>query len=441
MRTPLVLLFLALFSSPAIHAQTPAQKALNAEPEMQQIIEMKKESDERQNPQDDGVRRPSAIQDFVSLKGGQALLDRLEARLESQAQACNYCASKQDELSELIRQRLYLQNMTEDTLTRFGYDPSVAGGVAKLLGFVPTETRWQNRDIALREAKNAIAGHCNRLNAAGSKIPNCQATTEGGAFKLEGAHENAWANCFEKHNWVKTSSERLAYEACMNANDPLTKLCNEERKAAPNAQYCPRFTVIASDVNQLKDYRDRWIATTAQATVTGRDAQQNSAAPNATQTRPSRGKGSAAAVPSSPPQAPAAQPTNIPAPAPANTPANVPAAKPLSTVTGVAGTYEGKYQCAQGVTGLRLDITLADNGSMTGVFRASISGVPPFDLAGHYDSATKQFVLNPVRWESRPLGGYVMVGMQGTFDPSDGTLKGKITNPRCGAFEVIRKEP
>jgi hypothetical protein len=119
----------------------------------------------------------------------------------------------------------------------------------------------------------------------------------------------------------------------------------------------------------------------------------------------------------------------------------VPAAKPLSTVTGVAGTYEGKYQCAQGETGLRLDITLADNGSMTGVFRASISGVPPFDLAGHYDSATKQFVLNPVRWESRPLGGYVMVGMQGTFDPSDGTLKGKITNPRCGAFEVIRKEP
>ena len=75
MRAPLVLLFLALFSSPAIHAQTPAQKALNAEPETQQIIEMKKESDERQNPQDDGVRRPSAIQDFVSLKRGQAGLD------------------------------------------------------------------------------------------------------------------------------------------------------------------------------------------------------------------------------------------------------------------------------------------------------------------------------------------------------------------------------
>ena len=262
MRTPLVLLFLALFSSPAIHAQTPAQKALNAEPETQQIIEMKKESDERQNPQDDGVRRPSAIQDFVSLKRGQALLDRLEARLESQAQACNYCASKQDELSELIRQRLYLQNMTQDTLMQGGYDPSVAGVIEKFAGFVPTETRWQNRDIALQEAKNAIAGHCNRLNAAGSKIPNCQTTTEGGAFKLEGAHENAWANCFEKHNWVKTvktSSERLAYEACMNANDPLTKLCNDERKAAPNAQYCPRFTVIASDVNQLKDYRDRWI--------------------------------------------------------------------------------------------------------------------------------------------------------------------------------------
>jgi hypothetical protein len=764
MRLPLVLLFLALFLSPAIHAQTPAQKALNAEPEMQQIREITKDYNERRNLPYDDVRRPSAAQALVILKAGQALFDRLEARLESQAQACNYCASKQDKLSELIRQRLYLQNMTQDTLMQGGYDPSTTGVIEKFAGFVPTETRWQNRDIALQEAKNAIAGHCNRLNAAGSKIPNCQATTEGGAFKLEGAHENAWANCFEKHNWVKTSSERLAYEACMNANDPLTKLCNDERKAAPNAQYCPRFTVIASDVDQLGDYRDRWItdptrltamvallpqsinvtllepvvvppplptapstgpsrlvssvrarlensleggisgsdgrvivvkpgadvtidfslstadresgslslqivsatasgeqphqlisgtydrripgwpaagtllipanspltfqsscrclypmsqaeflsraaanassasskdlnstyisrpilagsriqtillepvdvpgiqtdkrfhaqlnadlelprgvvgsngiklprgtdvylrvndpnpnaqfghtahlfvdyavingekvplhtdswdhtftvqavrlpnsrrptgadvlwpvgdtkwfdireqtevsrqiltgggqlqqtgtvATTAQATVTGRDAQQNSAAPNATQTRPSSGKGSAAAVPSSPPQAPAAQPTNIPAPAPANTPANVPAAKPLSTVTGVAGTYEGKYQCAQGVTGLRLDITLADNGSMTGVFRASISGVPPFDLAGHYDSATKQFVLNPVRWESRPLGGYVMVGMQGTFDPSDGTLKGKITNPRCGAFEVIRKEP
>ena len=777
MRLPLVLLFLALFSSPAIQAQTPAQKALNAEPEVQQIREMTKDLNERQNLPDDDVRKPSvlmtSVQSLASLKTYQALLDRLEARLESEAQACNYCAAKQEELSELIRQRQHLQNYFYDALMGVtGGDASAMRGLSKLLSVVPIETRWQNRDIALREAQRVIDGHCQRLNAAGSNLADCQATTEGGAFKLAAAHENAWADCFQKHNWVKTPSERLAYEACMNATDPLTKLCNDERKVATNPQYYPRFTVTAFDLDMLQfyNYNDRWltdpnrlpalvvllpqsinvtllepvvvppplptapstgpgrlvstvrarlensleggisgsngravvvqrgaevkidfdlstadrascllslrivsatasgerphrlvsgsfdrripgwpaagtmlipanspltfqsstadlypmsqaeflsraaanassagsqdpnstyvtrpilagsriqtiliepvdvpgiqadkrfhaqlnadselprgvtgsdgiklprgtdvylrvtdtnanpqfqvghtahlfvdyaiingekvplhtasldqpftvqmarlpnsrsnsrrpavsdvlwpvgdtkwfditeqtevsrqiltgggqlqptgaVATTAAATVTSRDAQQNNAAPNATQTRPSRGKGSAAAVPSSPPQAPAAQPTNIPAPAPANTPANVPVAKPLSAVPGVAGTYEGKYECSRREIGFRLDVTLADNDSMTAVFRSSIPGVPPFDLAGQYDSATKQFVLTPVRWESRPPGGYAMVGMQGTFDPSDGTLKGKVTEPRCGAFELIRKEP
>src|ERR1017187_10446911 len=47
----------------------------------------------------------------------------------------------------------------------------------------------------------------------------------------------------------------------MNATDPLTKLCNDERKVATNPQYYPRFAVTAFDLDMLQfyNYNDRWL--------------------------------------------------------------------------------------------------------------------------------------------------------------------------------------
>lgn len=82
---------------------------------------------------------------------------------------------------------------------------------------------------------------------------------------------------------------------------------------------------------------------------------------------------------------------------------------------------------------------------MKALFTAYLPGVPPtnppaaYDLKGNYNIATKQFVLTPVKWESRAPAGYVMVGMSGTYDAASKRLSGKITNARCGAFDVTRE--
>ncbi len=771
MRLPAVLTLAVVMSSSASYSQsgrTAAQKALEAEPEFQQINGINRDYHDKNALPNNDPSKPgalhTAVQGTVNLRTERALLDKLEARLESQARECNYCASKQEELSELIRQRMELQSMASGAFAASGTDSQSAQFLGKMMGVTPDETRWQNKNLALQEAENAISGHCDRLAAAGSAPANCRNATGGGAFKLEGAHENAWRDCFEKNNWVKTPSARGAYESCMDASDPLTKLCNGEKKGNRNPDYCPRFTVTASDVNALEFYNDRWITDPNRLTamvallpqamnitlldavvvpklppsapssgglrltgnvrgrlenplqggVTGaagrvvvvrpgaevainvaidigpqRDravlnlqiisstasgekphqlisgsvyrqlsgmpvvgtvlipsgsplsfqvqcnclfpmtqaeftkrstadaANASSAAPSSAyvsrpilagsriqtillepidvpgiqadkrfhaqlnveselprgltdsnglklprgtdaylkvvdqnasaqfgghtaqlsldylvingqkltvQTdswphtfvvqpnrpvnprRPARPEDSVlwpigdtkwfdvtgqTEVPRSElvanSQSPAENPivaigntrnaeetphdsattnthklgtakrsaaspvvvtqpeaSSAPSPPAAEqqTPPKVTSTAQAGTVTDLlGGSYEGTYNCAaQGSTGLRLDVTMAGNGSLTAIFHAAIANLPAYDLSGNYDPATKQFFLTPVRWESRPPAGYTMVGLQGVFDAAAGSLWGKVTDPRCGPFVVKRKQ-
>ena len=78
------------------------------------------------------------------------------------------------------------------------------------------------------------------------------------AMRLAGGHENAWAKCFQAHNWVERSSERKAYESCLAETDPIAKLCATARRASPQAPACPTFTVSSADVNELHFYHDRF---------------------------------------------------------------------------------------------------------------------------------------------------------------------------------------
>lgn len=242
-----------LATSPlALLAQTAAQKALNAEPEVRKIDALDADLRGQQALPNDDVRKQSlagmAVTSTATLRQMGSLLDHLEDRLNDETRACGFCTAKQDELSELIRQRMATQSMSANTLGR-----DRAGFMMRLAGMTPDASRWTNIRLALGEASGPLRAHCARFH--GPEEAYCNAD---GATRLAGEHENAWAKCFNTHNWVEQSSERRAYEACMSATDPFTKLCERDRRASPPLTDCPYFTVNYSDVNELHFYHDRW---------------------------------------------------------------------------------------------------------------------------------------------------------------------------------------
>jgi hypothetical protein len=244
---------LLLASTPLpLFAQTAAQRALDAEPEMKKIQALDADLRNQQALPNDDRRKQSlagmAVTSTATLRQMGALLDHVEDRLNDETRACGFCAAKQDELSELIRQRTAFQSMSASIL---GGDR--AAFMMRLAGMTPDASRWTNIRLALGEASSALRAHCARFH--GPEEAYCNPD---GATRLAGEHENAWAKCFNTHNWVEQSSERRAYEACMSATDAFTKLCERDRRASPPLS-CPYFTVNYSDVNQLHFYHDRWI--------------------------------------------------------------------------------------------------------------------------------------------------------------------------------------
>jgi hypothetical protein len=247
------LLFPFLLLSPILRAQTAAQRALANEPESRQINDTADNLRDQQGLPNNDVRKPSlagmALNSFTGIRTQQALLDRLEARIDEEARACHFCASKQDELSELIRERVAFQQMVADISRETG-----SGAGQFLMDTTSAPTRWQDRKIAIQETSSALREHCNQLKDKPDEV--CK--DPDGVINLTGKHEKAWAQCFNRHNWVENSSDRIAYEACMNSDDPLTKLCIQDNKGSAHEQNCPHFTVNYADVYQLKFYRDRW---------------------------------------------------------------------------------------------------------------------------------------------------------------------------------------
>ncbi len=109
--------------------------------------------------------------------------------------------------------------------------------------------------------------------------------------------------------------------------------------------------------------------------------------------------------------------------------------------TGVAGTWQGSYVCAQGETALTL--TLRDTGAATvrGIFTFSATETNPlvpdgcFEMAGVY--AAPRLKLFAGRWLLRP-SGYVSVDLAGTMTPDGASLDGAIIGPLCTSFTLRR---
>jgi hypothetical protein len=114
-----------------------------------------------------------------------------------------------------------------------------------------------------------------------------------------------------------------------------------------------------------------------------------------------------------------------------------------ATATAISGVYNGTYTCAIGPRTLKLSLLASANGTLTGIFTFYL---PPtshtqafsYRLSGTVDPVSGKFKLNPVRWETRPPGNYVMVGMDGGFDAGTGQVTGKITLGNCGTFQATR---
>lgn len=105
-------------------------------------------------------------------------------------------------------------------------------------------------------------------------------------------------------------------------------------------------------------------------------------------------------------------------------------------------TWEGRYVCTQGVTGLTLELRGTGGTSVSATFQ--FYGVPenPGVPTGAYvltgvirGDGTIELV--PDHWLAQPER-YVMVGMWGVLDRASGVMRGAITNPACAEFDLHR---
>jgi eukaryotic-like serine/threonine-protein kinase len=108
----------------------------------------------------------------------------------------------------------------------------------------------------------------------------------------------------------------------------------------------------------------------------------------------------------------------------------------------LTGTWTGSYICSQGLTGLRLVVRAAQDGTLTGTFSfyalPANPGVPSGEgtITGTY-SATRTDI-RPGRWIRQPPG-YVLVGLIAGPPADNGTLlRGRVSNPGCSTFSVTK---
>jgi hypothetical protein len=274
---------------------TEAQKTLETEPEMKAANALLKNSqaDFNKSPWDPTKPPPMslAVGGYVDLRNHMVLLGKLESRLQKETLNCGLCREKQEELSELLRQELLWEPLYKMAGLRT-YDP-ISDRLASMqrsrlesqgvVGLPPTleGTRWSNPQIALEEAADIYKRHC-ALPLPSDSTPEmrrekvfCEADAmvgdRGGSPRLRElakGHEAAWSSCFQANDWIASASARRAYEACMDAKDPLSQMCESDRKAlgGKRSTACPgSFVVTVVDVDPLRNYTDRWPAEPSQA--------------------------------------------------------------------------------------------------------------------------------------------------------------------------------
>jgi eukaryotic-like serine/threonine-protein kinase len=115
---------------------------------------------------------------------------------------------------------------------------------------------------------------------------------------------------------------------------------------------------------------------------------------------------------------------------------------PAANTPALTGTWTGSYICSQGLTGLRLVLRAARDGTLTGTFNfyalPTNPGVPSGDytVTGTY-SATRTDI-NPGHWIKQP-SGYVLVDLIAGPPTNNGTLlRGRISNAGCSTFSITK---
>ena len=112
----------------------------------------------------------------------------------------------------------------------------------------------------------------------------------------------------------------------------------------------------------------------------------------------------------------------------------------------LVGEWSGRYDCAQGTTGLRLVIAEATPANARALFHffplPENPGVPEgcFTLDGSYDRATGTLDLRGGEWLLRPAG-YVTVDFRGQVDALGGRFSGRVVGPGCTEFDLVRGTP
>jgi hypothetical protein len=112
---------------------------------------------------------------------------------------------------------------------------------------------------------------------------------------------------------------------------------------------------------------------------------------------------------------------------------------------GIAGAWEGEYDCNQGTTGLTLTVAPPAHGQMLTVFYfySSAEGGPVpegcYEMSGTYDAKTGAADFTARRWLLRP-DGYVTVDLHGEVDSDAATLDGVVDGPGCTEFHLHRSK-
>jgi hypothetical protein len=131
-----------------------------------------------------------------------------------------------------------------------------------------------------------------------------------------------------------------------------------------------------------------------------------------------------------------------PGAAPPPVAANAPTA-PASPYSSVGGVYTGTYTCAKGPVDMKLTLFLNENSILNGTMTfylppGSHTKAYTFSLGGPLNQSSGSVNLRPMKWEGAEPPNYIMVGLNGTVNPTTGKISGKVDYSGCGNFEAMK---
>lgn len=120
---------------------------------------------------------------------------------------------------------------------------------------------------------------------------------------------------------------------------------------------------------------------------------------------------------------------------------------PAADESSLVGMWAGVYDCAQGKTGLRVQLTGLDEG-LTAIWTfypiSENPGVASgcWGATGSFDASTATLTLMAEEsgWIVQP-GSYITVDAQGVLADDGQTITGQVLTPGCSSFELERQEP